>query len=189
MVGVENDQNWETFEYMLNRESPTADKATLERSTGGWNWEKAAEVAYTVEGNRMVVTIPRSALGLGEGDFTVNFKWCDNMQIDGDIMEFYVSGDVAPGERFKYSFTTLGAQSNETETETETETESFDDTTVADTDAESSDETQPSGKKGCKSTVVCGGLVAVTVATAALSLRKKKESEQNDRNGKTTTGI
>ena len=137
----------------------------------------------------MVVTIPRSALGLGEGDFTVNFKWCDNMQIDGDIMEFYVSGDVAPGERFKYSFTTLGAQSNETETETETETESFDDTTVADTDAESSDETQPSSKKGCKSTVACGGLVAVTVATAALSLRKKKESEQNDRNGKTITGI
>ena len=189
VVGVEDEKNWETYEYMLNRQSPTADKATLERSTGGWNWEKAAEVAYTVEGNRMVVTIPRSALGLGEGDFTVNFKWCDNMQIDGDIMEFYVSGDVAPGERFKYSFTTLGAQSNETETETETETESVDDTTVADTDAESSDETQPSGKKGCKSTVACGGLVAVTVATAALSLRKKKESEQNDRNGKTTTGI
>ena len=189
VVGVEDEKNWETYEYMLNRQSPTADKATLERSTGGWNWEKAAEVAYTVEGNRMVVTIPRSALGLGEGDFTVNFKWCDNMQIDGDIMEFYVSGDVAPGERFKYSFTTLGAQSNETETETETETESFDDTTVADTDAESSDETQPSGKKGCKSTVACGGLVAVTVATAALSLRKKKESEQNDRNGKTTTEI
>ena len=189
VVGVEDEKNWETYEYMLNRQSPTADKATLERSTGGWNWEKAAEVAYTVEGNRMVVTIPRSALGLGEGDFTVNFKWCDNMQIDGDIMEFYVSGDVAPGERFKYSFTTLGAQSNETETETETETESFDDTTVADTDAESSDETQPSGKKGCKSTVAFGGLVAVTVATAALSLRKKKESEQNDRNGKTTTGI
>ena len=189
VVGVEDDKNWETFEYMLNRETPTADKATLERSTGGWNWEKAAEVAYTVEGNRMVVTIPRSALGIDEGDFTVNFKWCDNMQIDGDIMEFYVSGDVAPGERFKYSFTTLGAQSNETETETETETESCDDTTVADTDAESSDETQPSGKKGCKSTVACGGLVAVTVATAALSLRKKKESEQNDRNGKTTTGI
>lgn len=189
VVGVEDEKNWETYEYMLNRQSPTADKATLERSTGGWNWEKAAEVAYTVEGNRMIVTIPRSALGLGEGDFTVNFKWCDNMQIDGDIMEFYVSGDVAPGERFKYSFTTLGAQSNETETETETETESVDDTTVADTDAESSDETQPSGKKGCKSTVACGGLVAVTVATAALSLRKKKESEQNDRNGKTITGI
>ena len=185
VVGVEDDKNWETFEYMLNRESPTADKATLERSTGGWNWEKAAEVAYTVSGDTMVVTIPRSALGIGEGDFTVNFKWSDNMQKDGDIMEFYVSGDVAPGERFKYSFTTLGAQASDIETEpaesdtiatpdTETPTEA---PTEAPTDAPT-DPTETPKKKGCKSSVAVGGLVVVAaMGASALTLRKKKESE------------
>ena len=175
VVGVENDQNWETFEYMLNRESPTADKATLERSTGGWNWEKTAEVAYTVDGDTMVMTIPRAALGIGEGDFTVNFKWSDNMQKDGDIMEFYVSGDVAPGARFKYSFTTLGAQTPDTETDTVEPATQAPDTQEPPTEAPS--ETAPAGKKGCKSSVAYGGLVVATMASAALTLRKKKESE------------
>ena len=177
VVGVEDDKNWETFEYMLNRESPTADKATLERSTGGWNWEKAAEVDYTVSGDTMVVTIPRASLGIGEGDFTVNFKWCDNMQKDGDIMEFYVSGDVAPGERFKYSFTTLGAQASDIETEpAESDTTSTPDTETP-TEAPT-DSTEPPKKKGCKSSVAVGGLVVVAaMGASALTLRKKKESE------------
>lgn len=173
VVGVEDDKNWETFEYVLNRQSPTADKATLERSTGGWNWEKAAEVAYTVSGDTMVVTIPRAALGIGEGDFTVNFKWSDNMQKDGDIMEFYVSGDVAPGARFKYSFTALSASAEETTTEAETHV-----TTAAPMDTTETEAQTEAGKQGgCKSSLsaVCVG-VAVT-AGAALTLRKKKEEE------------
>ncbi len=175
VVGVEDDKNWETFEYMLNRESPTADKATLERSTGGWNWEKAAEVAYTVEGNRMVVTIPRAALGIGEGDFTVNFKWCDNMQKDGDIMEFYVSGDVAPGERFKYSFTSLSASVEDPETSASVETETVQEpgSVVTETDAE----TQPSNDKGCSSSIGMTCVGTMMAAAAAVALRKKKDDE------------
>lgn len=33
-----------------------------------------------------------------------NFKWTDNTQNDGDIMDFYLNGDVAPGGRFKFAF-------------------------------------------------------------------------------------
>jgi len=36
--------------------------------------------------------------------FVINFKWSDNMQNEGDIMDFYVNGDVAPGGRFKYQY-------------------------------------------------------------------------------------
>ena len=175
VVGVEDDKNWETFEYMLNRENPTADKAVLERSTGGWNWDKVAEVAYTVDGDTMVVTIPRAALGIGEGDFTVNFKWCDNMQKDGDIMEFYVSGDVAPGARFKYSFTSLSASVEDPETSAPAETETVrePDPAVTDTDAE----TQPSGDKGCKSSIGATCAATMMAAAAAVVLCKKKEEE------------
>ena len=120
VAGVDG-ESWETFEYILNRETPTAEKAILEKSKGGWSWEKVAEVAYTVEGDTMVVTIPRTALGIDTDDFTVNFKWSDNMQTDGDIMDFYVNGDVAPGARFKYSFTSLQSIAGEEETTEEAE--------------------------------------------------------------------
>lgn len=33
-----------------------------------------------------------------------NFKLSDNMQADGDIMDFYQNGDVAPGGRFMFEF-------------------------------------------------------------------------------------
>jgi hypothetical protein len=176
VVGAEGDKSWETFEYMLNRETPTADKATLERSTGGWNWEKVAEVAYTVDGDTMVVTIPRAALGIGEGDFTVNFKWSDNMQTDGDIMDFYTNGDVAPGARYKYSFTTVGV------TAPDTETEPADSDTTATPDTETpteapTDPADPPKKKGCKSVIPAAILPVVLTAAVAVTKKGKKKEE------------
>ena len=32
------------------------------------------------------------------------FKWVDNPQAPGDIMDFYLSGDVAPEGRFLYRY-------------------------------------------------------------------------------------
>lgn len=43
-------------------------------------------------------------LGIESEDFILNFKWSDNMQTDGDVMDFYVHGDAAPGGRYKYQF-------------------------------------------------------------------------------------
>jgi hypothetical protein len=34
----------------------------------------------------------------------IDFKWADNLQTPGDVMDFYVSGDVAPAGRFNYRF-------------------------------------------------------------------------------------
>ncbi len=107
--GVNDGKNWESFEYVINRVSPTAKRATLERSKGGWDWEEVCPVKYTARGNTLIITVPRAAIGVDTGNevFTLNFKWSDNMQTDGDIMDFYANGDVAPGGRFKYPFTSL----------------------------------------------------------------------------------
>ena len=173
LIDVEgtDQKNWETFEYILNRTTPTADKATLERSTGGWSWEKVTEVAYTVEGDTMVVTIPRAALGIGEGDFTVNFKWSDNMQTEGDIMDFYTNGDVAPGARFKYQFTTVGAQTSDTETDTTESDPSAPDTEIP---AETPAETNPPKREGCRS-AISAAILPVTMAVALVSKKKRKD--------------
>ncbi len=99
-----SEQNWEGFEYVLNRVSPTATEATLEKSTGGWNFSTVGKVSYKVNGRYLLVKIPKSYLGISKNTFTVNFKWNDNMQIDGDVMDFYNNGDTAPGGRFMYSY-------------------------------------------------------------------------------------
>ena len=51
---------------------------------------------------------------------TINFAWTDNVhdegdysKFSGDILDFYTSGDVAPGGRFKYSFISTAENSGE----------------------------------------------------------------------------
>lgn len=100
-------KDWEEFEYILNRVSPSASEMTLERSKGGWEWETVGNVRYTVQGNVLQVEIPRAMLGLTGDEISFNFKWCDNNISDGDIMSLYTDGDAAPGGRFAFRFSTV----------------------------------------------------------------------------------
>ncbi len=109
--------NWEGFEYIINRASPENGKATVERSTGGWNFETVADADCTVRGNVLQIAVAREALGLDGEEVKFNFKWSDNMQSD-DIMDFYSNGDVAPGGRFTFVFdSTADGKSDTQETE------------------------------------------------------------------------
>ena len=104
---IDSNNSWEGFEFVVNRVSPDEKYAVLERATkDGWEWEEVGKVEYTIEGNCMQLKIPKSMLGISTQDFTFNFKWSDNMQVDGDIMDFYSNGDVAPAGRFMYHYDT-----------------------------------------------------------------------------------
>ncbi len=103
-AATDTSKDWEEFEYIINRINPTGSVAYLEKSLGGWNWESAGEVKYNIAGRYMQLEISRSLLGLNDKEFSFNFKWSDNMQSDGDILDFYINGDVAPGGRFMFSF-------------------------------------------------------------------------------------
>jgi hypothetical protein len=72
----------------------------------GWNWKKTATMSYRAAGNELQMAIPRTALGLSAGTTRtcIDFKWADNLQRPGDVMDFYISGDVAPEGRFKYRY-------------------------------------------------------------------------------------
>ena len=104
--------NWEGFEYIVNRVSPSGGKAILEKSTGGWHFEQVGEVSFSVSGKRLQIAIPKSMLSFtGTDAVQFNFKWADNTwkdgttQDSGDILDFYQYGDVAPGGRFMFTFT------------------------------------------------------------------------------------
>ena len=108
---IDADQNpktgWEGYDYLVNRSRQSGGKTSLEKSEGGWKWKQIASVTFRVEGNQLHLTVPRQTLGLAKRGtkLSFDFKWADNLQQAGDIMDFYVSGDVAPEGRFNYRFT------------------------------------------------------------------------------------
>ena len=109
----QSDKNWENYEFILNKQNPDdATTATLERFTGkGFETEAVGKVSYSVKGNVLTVCIPKTMLGIPaeELHFEFGFKWTDNTLEDGDIMQWYVNGDVAPVGRFNYCYTTDGS--------------------------------------------------------------------------------
>ncbi len=107
-IDIDKDKStgWEGYDYVLNRLSPGA-KAILEKSTDSWSWTEVGQVDYAVSDNMMEISIPRSLLGLSpESEIQIEFKWSDNSIVDGNIMDFYVNGDAAPGGRFNFGYYT-----------------------------------------------------------------------------------
>ncbi|MBE6723940.1 MAG: hypothetical protein E7576_01890 [Ruminococcaceae bacterium] len=95
---------WESFDYIVNRVSPSADKAVVERFTGeGFETVPAGEADYRVTGRYLVLRIPCEVLGRADTGAGFSFKWADNVE-DGDIMKFYIQGDAAPAGRFKFVY-------------------------------------------------------------------------------------
>lgn len=95
---------WNGYDFIINRKSPKDGKVFIEKCAGpSWEWSGTATGRYTVNGNVLEIAIPKSALNVGN-DLDFEFKWNDNMQTPGDIMDFYINGDTAPGGRFNYVY-------------------------------------------------------------------------------------
>ena len=175
-------QGWETFDYVVNRAAP----GVVERFTGnGYETEKVGEVTYTVSGKYLQIRIPKAMLGLSGWDFTVNFAVTDNVHdaddtsvFSGDIMDFYVSGDAAPGGRFKFSYVSTAENAGAvTGTEADTTPETAPGTTP-DTDPGAG--TQP-GDAGCKSALdaACLPLLLPVPASVHTLLRRRKRNRKS----------
>jgi hypothetical protein len=95
---------WEGYDFIVNRINPE-DSAIVEKSESSWNWESTGKAGYVVDGKTLVLKIRRPVLGITDAKgINFEFKWSDNMQEDGNIMDFYVNGDAAPGARFNYVY-------------------------------------------------------------------------------------
>jgi len=96
---------WEGYDFLINHSVKDDHTSILERTSNGWNWEPVREVQYRVEGDKMMIEVPRAALGLANEPIEFEFKWADNWQQDDNIDEFTVNGDAAPPGRFNYLYT------------------------------------------------------------------------------------
>lgn len=97
---------WEGYDFILNRELAGKGETWLEKSTGGWHWERVRRVDYRAEGAHLHLAIPLKALGLAGGgkNLTLDFKWVDNAGDAPDVSRFYADGDAAPDGRMRYRF-------------------------------------------------------------------------------------
>ena len=107
---LDADQNpatgWEGYDFVVNRIVDADGKSWLEKNVGGWNWKKVARVSFRVKNQELQLAITHAALGFPKGSTRValDFKWADNLQRPGDVMDFSLSGDVAPEGRFKFRY-------------------------------------------------------------------------------------
>ena len=107
-IDVDRDKatGWNGYDFIVNRTSPHGKKAVIEKNVGGrWEWEAVGESKFAVNGNKLELAIAKQLMNLTGDDVDIEFKWNDNMQENGNIMDFYVNGDTAPGGRFNYVYT------------------------------------------------------------------------------------
>ena len=108
-IDVDRDKTtgWNGYDFIVNRTSPHGKKAVIEKNVGGrWEWEAVGESKFAVNGNKLELAIAKQLMNLTGDDVDIEFKWNDNMQENGNIMDFYVNGDTAPGGRFNYVYST-----------------------------------------------------------------------------------
>lgn len=103
-IDVDRDKKtgWEGYDFVVNRANP-GKKAFIEKSINGWEWSKVGEVDFAVSGNKLELSIPYKSLEISSMP-DIEFKWSDNMQEDGNIMDFLLHGDAAPSGRFNYPY-------------------------------------------------------------------------------------
>ena len=72
--------------------------------------EKVGDMGAHALNSQVQIKIPKKMLGVAD-TFSLHFKWTDNVHdegdyttFSGDIMDFYISGDVAPGGRYTYAY-------------------------------------------------------------------------------------
>ncbi len=111
---IDADQNpqtgWEGYDFILNR-TTDGEAAWLEKNTGGWTWEPVAKVPLAIDQTELMLAVARKDLDmLGADAVNFDFKWWDNPQKQGDIMDAYLSGDVAPDGRFNYRYVAAAGQ-------------------------------------------------------------------------------
>ena len=98
---------WHGYNYVINRRMVNSKTGVLEWTQHGWNWQTRAQIPMRLQGDQLMLMVPRHALGLTGQQLTFEFKWADNFQREDDINAFLLYGDAAPPGRFNYLFTTV----------------------------------------------------------------------------------
>lgn len=104
---LDTDQNPHTgrngYDYAVNA-GPVGEKTTTLSRYAGGKWRKMGQASYRKAGNRLMIQVPRAAIGQAGREVALDFHWADNAGSDGDVSRFFTAGDSAPNRRFNYRY-------------------------------------------------------------------------------------
>ncbi|MEN6457819.1 MAG: hypothetical protein ABFC63_02725 [Thermoguttaceae bacterium] len=106
---IDTDQNlatgWQGADFIVNRTIDGPGRTWLEKNCGGWQWKRVAPMKCRLDGCELHLAIPRAAIELPEGKpVALDFKWVDNIQQPGNVLDFHTRGDTAPDGRFWFRY-------------------------------------------------------------------------------------
>ena len=97
------DNSWNGYEYIVNYSASSDGTSTVARYNGT-SFETAGEAKFRVYGNQMMVSVPKSVLGLSGTGISLNFKWADSRTAYSVVTDYYTLGDTMPYGRFNYAY-------------------------------------------------------------------------------------
>lgn len=111
---VNTDRNvatgWYGYDYIINyraKDTSTTTVAKCNTTDGSYGFAVAGEVSYRLNGNKMMIAVPLTLLGIEDNQKVyIEFKWADAGEgIHFTQMEdFYLYGDVAPLGRLNWIY-------------------------------------------------------------------------------------
>lgn len=93
---------WNGYDLIVNRFNPNAAGLSVHAIRNGQTVE-LPRVPYALKGSQLELALPRALFGASTQP-SFDFKWADNQQKDGDVVEFAIHGDSAPDRRFNYRY-------------------------------------------------------------------------------------
>ena len=94
---------WNGYTLAINRTAPHDGRASIERyASGAHGWVSAGEARVAFKGAEIQFAVPRALIAGGAPRF--DFKWIDNVALEGDAIRLIDQGDAAPNGRFDYQF-------------------------------------------------------------------------------------
>jgi len=97
--------SWEGLQYRIRLSDASKGVYAVEKSTGGFHWQRVGEAKFMTVGNALQLSVPRALLGkcAAEESLDFYFKWSDNRQTAAAI-DWLRYGDTAPNARFMYRY-------------------------------------------------------------------------------------
>lgn len=97
------DNSWNGYEYIVNYSASSDGSSTVAKYNGS-GFVTAGQAKFRVYGNQMMISVPKSVLGIFGTEISLNFKWADSRTAYSGVMDFYTLGDTMPYGRFNYAY-------------------------------------------------------------------------------------
>ena len=108
LLFLDTDENkatgWQGYDLVVNAKVINRNTTTVSKLTEDGHTTAPVRIAMRIEGNELMVAVPRDLLQPRGDKLAFQFHWADNIARIGDVTEFFLHGDSAPDRRANYRY-------------------------------------------------------------------------------------